>query len=73
MDPANSDGAWREIHIVPRYNAAGVKKFAFHFAAGMPLIGKPPRWKASRNILPATSAAANTRWIGSPAKCARSE
>jgi len=43
MDPANSDGPWREVHIVPRYNAAGVKKFAFHFPAGMPLIGKPPQ------------------------------
>ena len=43
MDPANSDRAWREINIVPRYNAAGVKRFAFHFLDGMPLIGQPPQ------------------------------
>ena len=43
MDPANSDGPWREVHIVPRYNAAGVRKFAFHFPDGMPLIGSPPQ------------------------------
>ena len=42
MDPANSDGEWREINIIPRYNAAGVKRFAFQFPAGMPLIGAPP-------------------------------
>ena len=42
MDPANLDAKWRDAHIVPRYNAAGIKKFAFHFPAGMPMIGKPP-------------------------------
>ncbi len=33
---------WRDEHIIPRYNAAGVTKFAFHMPAGMPAIGKPP-------------------------------
>src|SRR5215472_8860737 len=42
MDPKNSDGQWREVNIVPRYNASGLKKFAFHFPEGMPLIGQPP-------------------------------
>jgi hypothetical protein len=42
MDPANSDCAWRDANIVPRYNAAGVRRFAFHFPDGMPLIGAPP-------------------------------
>jgi hypothetical protein len=42
MDPANSDGEWREENIVPRYNAGGVKKFAFHMPEGMPAIGSPP-------------------------------
>ena len=42
MDPANSDGPWRDANIVPRYNAAGVKKFAFHFPEGIPVIGAPP-------------------------------
>lgn len=33
---------WRDENIVPRYNAAGVAKFAFIMPAGMPLIGKDP-------------------------------
>lgn len=33
---------WRDEHIVPRYNAAGVVKFAFLMPAGMPAIGKEP-------------------------------
>lgn len=36
------DGSWRDANIIPRYNAAGVQKFAFHMPAGMPAIGKPP-------------------------------
>jgi len=28
--------AWRDEHIIPRYGAAGVKKFAFHVPAGFP-------------------------------------
>jgi hypothetical protein len=31
-----SVGAWRDEHIIPAYNAAGVKKFAFLFPAGAP-------------------------------------
>jgi hypothetical protein len=27
-------GAWRDEHIIPAYNAAAVKKFAFLFPAG---------------------------------------
>jgi hypothetical protein len=42
MDPGNNDMEWRDAHIVPRYNAAGVKKFAFHMPQGMPAIGTPP-------------------------------
>jgi hypothetical protein len=42
MDPSNSDGEWREEHIVPRYNAGGVQKFAFHMPEGMSAIGAPP-------------------------------
>jgi hypothetical protein len=42
MDPGNNDTVWRDAHIVPRYNAAGVKKFAFHMPDGMPAIGIPP-------------------------------
>jgi hypothetical protein len=29
-------GAWRDEHIIPAYNAAGVKKFAFLFPPGAP-------------------------------------
>ena len=31
-----SVGAWRDEHIIPAYNAAGVKKFAFLLPAGAP-------------------------------------
>src|SRR5512132_3851753 len=31
-----SVGAWRDRHIIPAYDAAGVEKFAFLFPAGAP-------------------------------------
>ena len=36
------DPEWRDTHIIPRYNAAGVEKFAFLMPEGMPAIGTPP-------------------------------
>jgi hypothetical protein len=42
MDQSTMDDQWRNEHIVPRYNAAGVRKFAFHVPEGMPTIGQPP-------------------------------
>jgi hypothetical protein len=36
------DGPWRDANIIPRYNAAGVTKFAFHMPQGMPMIGSAP-------------------------------
>ena len=42
MNPANMDGPWRDANIIPRYNAAGVARFAFHMPQGMPMIGTPP-------------------------------
>jgi hypothetical protein len=42
MDPANLNTEWRDANIVPRYNAAGVRRFAFLFPDGMPAIGAPP-------------------------------
>ncbi len=42
MSPANMDGPWRDANIIPRYNAAGVRKFAFHMPQGVPMIGQPP-------------------------------
>jgi hypothetical protein len=46
MNPANLDGEWRDAQIIPRYNAAGVAKFAFHFPPGMPAVGSPPAVEA---------------------------
>ncbi|MGI9607867.1 MAG: hypothetical protein ACR2P0_17195 [Acidimicrobiales bacterium] len=42
MDMAHMDGDWRDQNIIPRYNSAGVQKFAFHLPAGAPPIGAPP-------------------------------
>jgi hypothetical protein len=42
MDPANLNDDWRDANIIPRYNAAGVRRFAFLFPDGMPAIGAPP-------------------------------
>ena len=33
---------WRDANIIPRYNSAGLRKFAFIMPAGMPAIGKEP-------------------------------
>jgi len=32
--PGKGASQWRDEHIIPRYNAAGVKRFAFLFPAG---------------------------------------
>ena len=42
MDPANMNEQWRDEHIIPHYNAGGVRKFAFHMPEGMPAIGAAP-------------------------------
>jgi hypothetical protein len=42
MDRANMNDEWRDAHIIPRYNAAGVRRFAFLYPDGVPLIGQPP-------------------------------
>jgi hypothetical protein len=42
MDPSNLNDEWRDANIIPRYNAAGVRRFAFLFPDGMPAIGAPP-------------------------------
>jgi hypothetical protein len=50
--------AWRDAHIIPRYGAAGVRKFAFLSPPGAPGVGReaidgpavfPTRWFASRH------------------------
>jgi hypothetical protein len=42
MHQETMDGDWWYQQIVPRYNAAGVEKFAFLALDGMPAIGSPP-------------------------------
>ena len=42
VNPAFMDGGWRDATIIPRYNAAGVRSFAFHMPAEMPMVGRPP-------------------------------
>ena len=42
MDPAKMSSDWRDANIIPHYNAAGVKKFAFLMPEGMPAVGSPP-------------------------------
>jgi hypothetical protein len=42
MDHAKMNDEWRDAHIVPRYNGAGVRRFAFLYPDGVPLIGQPP-------------------------------
>ena len=39
--PGAHTGPWREEHIIPQYNRAGVKKFAFLLPAGSAPQGEP--------------------------------
>jgi hypothetical protein len=50
MPMENLDGPWRDENIIPRYNAAGVKKFAFLMPEGMPAIGAPPAKEGPGNF-----------------------
>src|SRR5713226_9524766 len=71
MSPANMDGQWRDANIIPRYNAAGVTKFAFHMPEGMPMIGMPRSLRSRDGFRPATSAAVRTPSTGSRANTPR--
>ena len=42
MGMSKMNVGWRDANIVPRYNASGLRKFAFVMPAGMPLIGSDP-------------------------------
>ncbi len=42
MPPGRMDPGWRDAHIIPRYVAAGMRRFAFVMPAQMPLVGSPP-------------------------------
>ena len=41
MEMSVMDMAYRDANIIPRYNAAGVKRFAFLMPVGMPAVGAP--------------------------------
>ena len=43
MPDDERDTSWREAHLVPHYNAAGVQRFAFLMPDGMAAIGRTPR------------------------------
>ena len=42
MPPQEFDPDWRDANIIPRYESAGVRRFAFHMPEGMPTIGAEP-------------------------------
>jgi hypothetical protein len=42
MARSEMDSDWRDANIIPRYNSAGVRRFAFHMPPGMPAIGAEP-------------------------------
>jgi hypothetical protein len=42
MNAEHMNGEWRDANIIPRYNAAKVRKFGFHMPRGMPFIGQEP-------------------------------
>jgi hypothetical protein len=54
---------WRDTHIIPRYHAAGVRKFAFYMSESMPMIGAPPAAEGPA-FLPRTSEGGMTRLPG---------
>lgn len=37
------DGAWRDANITPRYDAAGIRRFAFLLPDGSPPVGAAPQ------------------------------
>ena len=50
MDTSKMIADWRDEHITPRYNAAGLKKFAFILPEGMPAIGSAPAKEGVANF-----------------------
>ena len=50
MDMAKMNVGWRDEHIIPRYNAAGLKKFAFIVPQGMPAVGAAPANEGPANF-----------------------
>lgn len=50
MDGMGETMDWRDELIVPRYNSAGITKFAFHLPAGSPPIGTTPTPEGPANF-----------------------
>jgi hypothetical protein len=65
MEMAKMEMGWRDDHIIPRYNAAGLAKFAFVMPRGMPAIGAPPANEGPQSFRPSTSADGPMRCSGS--------
>src|SRR5262249_47802522 len=67
MDQSDMDDSWWYEQIVPRYNAAGVEKFASLALDGMPAIGAPPVAAAGANFPTAYFARRQEAldWLGS--------
>ena len=65
MDMARMNMDFRENNIIPRYNAAGIRKFAFHLPPGAPPIGSEPTTEGPANYLTAYfgSRADALRWL----------
>ena len=68
MDIGNMSGDWRDANIIPRYNQAGVMKFAFVMPQGMPAVGAPPTHEGPATYLTAyfDSRQAALAWIAAP-------
>jgi hypothetical protein len=67
MDQRDMHDGWWYEQIVPRYNAAGVEKFAFLALDGMPAIGSPPAAARGANFPTAYFARRQdaVNWLGS--------
>lgn len=50
MDMSLMQMGWRDENIIPRYNAADLRKFAFVMPDGMPAIGAPPQAEGPANF-----------------------
>jgi hypothetical protein len=50
MDMTKMDRGWRDQNIIPRYNAAGLRKFAFIMPPSMPAIGTAPAKEGPANF-----------------------
>lgn len=68
MDMAHMSGDWRDAQIIPRYNKAGITKFAFIMPPGMPAVGAEPTREGPAEYLTAyfDNRRDALRWIATP-------